>query len=119
MSTRSNIVVKDSDSEHTIYHHCDGYLDGVGKELKEFIDTQYKPYTRTADEFCKQMEYWDSSYKYDDSGIHGDVEYIYYVDIFTNTVEVSVEGIHYNKTPDGRYDENWEVISSYSDVFDI
>ena len=50
MSTRSNIVVKDSDSEHTIYHHCDGYLDGVGKELKEFIDTQYKPDTRTADE---------------------------------------------------------------------
>ena len=59
---------------------------------------------------------WDSSYEYDDSGIHGDVEYIYHVDIFTNTVEVSVEGIYYDKTPDRRYDEKWEVISSYSDV---
>lgn len=119
MSTRSNIVVKDSDSEHTIYHHSDGYLEGVGAELKEFIDTQYKPDTRTADEFCKQMEGWDDSYEYDDSGIHGDVEYIYYVDIFTNTVEVSVESVHYSKTPDGRWGEGWQPIKKYNQTFDI
>lgn len=119
MSTRANIVVKDSNSEHTIYHHCDGYIAGVGKELKTFIDKNYKPDSRSADEFCKQIEDWDSSYEYDDCGVHGDVEYIYYVNISTDTVVVSVEGMHYEKTPDGRYYKTWLPIKEYNQTFNI
>lgn len=119
MSTRASIIVKDSDSEHTSYHHCDGYIEGVGEELKEFIGTQYKPDKRTADELCRQLEDWDDSYEYDDCGVHGDVEYIYTVNILTNTVKVSVEGVKYNKTSDGRWDEEWQPIKEYNQTFNI
>lgn len=117
MSTRANIVVKDSNSEHTVYHHCDGYVAGVGKELKTFIDKDYKPDSRSADEFCKQIENWDYSYEYDDCGVHGDVEYIYYVYINSTSIEVSATHSYYDKRPDGKFVEVWEPISEYYKVF--
>jgi hypothetical protein len=40
MSTRSIILITDGKSVlHDYYHHCDGYLAGVGNELKTFIHT--------------------------------------------------------------------------------
>lgn len=38
MSTRSNIVLITPDNKvHQFYHHCDGYLSGVGEELRKFL----------------------------------------------------------------------------------
>lgn len=38
MSTRSIILITDGENVlHDYYHHCDGYLAGVGNELKTFI----------------------------------------------------------------------------------
>ena len=35
MSTRSNIILVTPDNKvHQFYHHCDGYLSGVGEELR-------------------------------------------------------------------------------------
>lgn len=40
MSTRSIILITDGKCVlHDYYHHCDGYLAGVGNELKTFIHT--------------------------------------------------------------------------------
>lgn len=40
MSTRSIVLITDGKSVlHDYYHHCDGYLVGVGNELKTFIHT--------------------------------------------------------------------------------
>ena len=38
MSTRSNVILVTPDNKvHQFYHHCDGYLSGVGEELRKHL----------------------------------------------------------------------------------
>lgn len=75
MSTRCHVVVIDTDNKkHYIYHHCDGYPEGVGSELTYILGNCSKYDWETICE--KILE--DSSYEEDDS-IHGDEEYIYHI----------------------------------------
>lgn len=125
MSTRCHLIVKDNkNDERYVYHHCDGYLEGVGKEIKEFTNSVYTPIEFTSDEFCKQIENWDDSYEYEDSGIHGDEEYIYTIDINFDlkTIKFSVEEEHvirkYNKdkTEIIGWDSEWIPIDEYTEI---
>lgn len=128
MSTRCHIVVKNTTEkkENYVYHHWDGYINGVGKELKEFIKDKYEPSIFSADEFCKQLENWDCSYEYENCGIHGDEEYIYYVDI--NSEEQAITLSVKEKTVSRIYDENnktkivgwdskWNFVDDYMETF--
>lgn len=39
MSTRSNIILSNNRGEKVfLYHHCDGYPEGVGHELRDFLN---------------------------------------------------------------------------------
>ena len=40
MSTRSVVVLKYKNEKYQFYHHCDGYLSGVGTELKIWLDNK-------------------------------------------------------------------------------
>ena len=72
--TRCNIVVNDSEDTLYLYHHCDGYPKGVGKELIEYLQTNTP---KTADEVHKGLVFmYGESYE-ETEGIHGDISYLY------------------------------------------
>ena len=83
MSTRAAIIIKDSKSKYNVYHHCDGYPEGVGKELErvyrncDLID---------ATEAKKRLLEYDNEYE-DTDCIHSDEEYIYVVDTDERKIE--------------------------------
>lgn len=81
MSTRCNIVVEvlgkekeiHLEKEIFIYHHCDGYPEGVGAELDTYLSS-----LESFDPEDIHSGILDLSDEYEDtSGIHGDIEYIY------------------------------------------
>lgn len=82
MSTRCHVIIREVEetdnarylcTEHYVYHHCDGYPDGVGSELKKILESCPSYDWETIME--KILDYSDE-YE-EDSGIHGDEEYIY------------------------------------------
>lgn len=42
MSTRAHIRIKDGDEQIMLYHHHDGYPEGVGRDLKKFLSEKFK-----------------------------------------------------------------------------
>lgn len=80
MATRAHIIVKDSTDTCYVYHHYDGYPEGVGAELETFIKKIYSG-NGTARSFCEELEGWDSSYEFENIGPHGDEDYIYTVQL--------------------------------------
>lgn len=118
MSTRSHIIVTDGQNTHYVYHHCDGYLDGVGTELKDFTNKFAKSeYYKNSDIFCRELESWDSSYEYEDCGPHGDEEYLYTVKISKDsTIEVSAQRLHSTKISTG-WEEKWVSIPEFTQTF--
>lgn len=78
MSTRCHIVVIEEDNtKHYIYHHSDGYPEGVGAELEEVLEACPSYDWET---IMEHILAYDSQYE-EDSGIHGDEEYIYEIQI--------------------------------------
>lgn len=91
MSTRSNIILVTPDNKaHQFYHHCDGYLSGVGEELRtklvysigmNQVIKDMSLYDILLGEIHKDEDYEDE-YKSEMSernGIHGDIEYLYVI----------------------------------------
>lgn len=103
MSTRAHIRIKDGDEQIMLYHHHDGYPEGVGRDLKKFLR-----------ENCQN--YWDAceianglvkgGIKHEHKGlysgkvevraddeyeiatcIHGDEDYIYIIDCRAKTLK--------------------------------
>lgn len=83
MSTRAHVIIRKSGQEDQfVYHHCDGYPDGVGSELDEvFRNSNYSD----TNDAVKALEEYDSQYRIDDN-IHGDEEYLYLVDLDNKTI---------------------------------
>lgn len=118
MSTRSHIIVTDEQTTHYVYHHSDGYLEGVGAELKDFTSNFVKSeYYKNSDIFCRELENWDDSYEYEDYGVHGDEEYLYTVKISEDgTIEVSAQELQCTKISTG-WDEKWVSIPEFTQIF--
>ena len=77
MSTRANVILKKGNRKIYLYRHCDGYPSGLGKELKECInkdpiETIFNIFENTGVELT--------------NGIHGDIEYLYTVDLDDLTI---------------------------------
>ena len=110
MSTRANIVIKNESNDGKsltsvkyvqVYHHFDGYPTGVGEEIRELlykhfveeqskdmsVDSLYKMFIETnTDEmypgYCLDIatnDIWDVR-------LHGDIEYLYVIDIDEESV---------------------------------
>lgn len=84
MSTRSMIIVKNAFAEVKLYHHCDGYPEGVGldlmsrfyKKLEEVKDMQKADVDVIANELVK-----DTNDRYEITIFnHIDIEYEYIID---------------------------------------
>ena len=91
MSTRANILLISPDNEVTqIYHHFDGYLSGVGEELRLHllysigISSLYKDIS-LYDAFIDSISSDDSYEKDDDfelsdsNRVHSDIEFLYVI----------------------------------------
>lgn len=109
MSTRSNIFVDFNGERKQFYHHWDGYLNGVGKDLlirMELAVTKACEYVpdiagRTKnvyEEFLNLLEE-EGSYEPEEIGLHGDIEYLYYVKFVSGEKDV----VSYTKT-------NWQKL---------
>lgn len=84
MSTRCNIIITDDATEKRVqmYHHHDGYPEGVGADLKGFL-SRWPGEKPTADAIAAGLNAYSAEYEYDgpDTALHGDIEYLYIVDM--------------------------------------
>ena len=102
MSTRCNIIVKAKGKKITLYHHWDGYLEGVGQDLVNklkdaFIDDYFCSWTHIVNKLVKDKE--DTGYEIT-SGLHGDIEYLYTIDVDKKTIKY--------QTVSYPNDDNWK-----------
>ena len=87
MSTRSNIFVDYNGERIQFYHHCDGYPEGVGKQLASFLEiATYTAKERTTAGVRKQfLELLKTDrYEPEEIGLHDDIEYLYFVKFIDN-----------------------------------
>ena len=78
MSTRCMIkIYKKNFASEFVYHHCDGYPDGVGSELIKIL-RYYRNVEWTPNKIANILEAYDSQYENDgDVNAHGDEDYLY------------------------------------------
>ena len=91
MGTRANIIIRENSDEKILYSHFDGYIvDGLGEMLEEFIwdfmNSEMKVTRPLIEEFHERLinkmhPNPDSFTLTDTDAIHGDVEYVYIIDI--------------------------------------
>lgn len=86
MSTRCNVIIKERSGKlFQLYHHHDGYPEGVGIGLEEYIEQMDNECLvdgkKFSDFLCDPER--DDEYEYEGTNIcpHGDIEYLYIVDL--------------------------------------
>jgi hypothetical protein len=102
MSTRCNIVARDGDSELWFYRHCDGYPESVLPDLEPLMEKLRDGSLRdNLSQFCgwlivKGHEGYKRHSGFNDwkvgnyeptTGLHGDVEYVYELDLRLHTLK--------------------------------
>ena len=90
MSTRATILIREKNEPDVhIYHHCDGYPEGVGSDLKHYLSS-LKHYEWIANDIATALI--KGSAVKDDNGYeltscqHGDEEYAYLIDCDNKTL---------------------------------
>lgn len=114
MSTRANIILEEMGNHLWLYHHSDGYPSYLGEYLMKFMATKHKKdyadIYDIANELFKLSE--DSGFELT-SQRHGDIEYLYIINIENKTIECM-------KTVfDSRYKDESLCIAKYDDDKDI
>ena len=123
MSTRSNIFVDFNGERKQFYHHYDGYLEGVGKDLLvrmelaaakarkavSFLEGDDLRTEKAYKEFLKLLEE-EGSYELEEIGLHGDIEYLYYVKFVSGEKDaVSCTATDWQKLDDENYRQYLET----------
>lgn len=89
MSTRASIRINaKGEKPICLYHHCDGYPDGVGSELKTFVKEYngcWDPYFVATTIIKGAYHSLDETYELTPC-IHGDEEYLYVIDCDEKTI---------------------------------
>ena len=114
MSTRANIVIKDEYDKLWFYRHSDGYPEGTLPTLEKFMNALKDGTIRNnvnqaagwlillgAEEYDVKPDFTSPNYKRDGrekdwkcgayeptTGQHGDIEYLYTIDLEKKTLEV-------------------------------
>lgn len=104
MSTRCNIIVKSKSEEVILYHHHDGYPEGVGVALLNKVTPLLKDnrYYNDVEDIVNALikDKDDDEYEYT-SALHGDIEYIYEIDVDQKTIKC----FEYNYSTESKGDE--------------
>lgn len=112
MSTRANIVIKDADSKLIFYKHSDGYPEGTLPLLETFLnrvkdgtyrdnvsqsagnliligyDDFFKSGDNNLDISMRKSYSWKCGSIEPTTCIHGDIEYLYTIDLVKKTIKV-------------------------------
>lgn len=106
MSTRANIIIKDEYSKIILYRHSDGYPECAGEDLKDFVkdytnglmrldamqsagwlivrgNKEYKAGEKPSND---KFSGWKVGAYEPTTGIHGDIEYLYTIDLAKRTL---------------------------------
>lgn len=99
MSTRATIKITEGSDTIWVYHHSDGYPDGIGSDLKKYIkNIKYWSCDEIATDLVKGKKcgkthnIWADTYTVGDDGYevttgqHGDEEYGYHIDCDNKTL---------------------------------
>ena len=92
MSTRAHVAIKTREGEFLhMYHHCDGYPDGVGCELSDIL-SDYKG-DWDGEDVRKFINEKESDYQITEHGVVWDQEYVYIIDCQRKTLSGYYKGI--------------------------
>lgn len=84
MSTRATILVKSEkfNESVSIYHHCDGYPEGVGETLKSVLSSLNWHFNYDVFDIANKILKLKSDTSFElTSGQHGDEEYAYLINV--------------------------------------
>lgn len=88
MSTRCHVIITKGKEKAYVYRHCDGYPDGAGEDLKNFIwANQDKFKVWSPDDFAYELDIANYEFEFENYRIHGDEDYVYFVDMDNMTLE--------------------------------
>lgn len=97
MSTRTQIRLIENGKHYDLYHHCDGYFEGVGKQLKDALANVGKKGAKAVIRFLKET----SDLFEDTNALHGDIEYFYLLDFDRDKYEgIAVDFLPWPKGTD-------------------
>lgn len=111
MSTRCNIVIKKGDDTLYLYHHFDGYPEGVGGELLDLRDMLKSDMTPQDVHYSLVYLYGDE-YELTDR-LHGDIEYVYFIKLNDDNAEITFSKC-VRKNPMKYSEYSLETIKSYT-----
>ena len=89
MATRCNIIIKrENEPMFQLYHHWDGYTDGVGNELLDMLQSKSTENTQVVIDHILQ----DDGYEYEgvngeECKLHADIDYLYVIDLAKNMLQ--------------------------------
>jgi hypothetical protein len=99
MSTRANIIITDGEDKLYFYRHSDGYPEGTMPTLEKFLamvkNGQIRDNTCQSagwlimigyDEYKEYQPDWKVGAYEPTTGIHGDIEYLYVVDLVKKNI---------------------------------
>jgi hypothetical protein len=120
MSTRANIIIKDQYDKLFFYRHSDGYPEGTLPTLEKFLNyvkeghirdnvgqaagwliligaEEYAEYRKDVSNLCApdfdhDFNGWKAGAYEITTGIHGDIEFLYIIDLDKKTIEIVVNG---------------------------
>ena len=92
MSTRANIFIRndyDDDEKVVLYHHCDGYPEGVGRDLTNILHkfSKEKHANVSKEELANYICNSDNDFRNTTPCEAGDTEYIYEINLAKHRVE--------------------------------
>lgn len=125
MSTRASIIIKDDATTLYLYRHSDGYPNGCGVDLKEFVEgyangsmrnnapqsagwlilrghweyRDYKAPTQYTPDTSDRFSGWKVGAYEPTDGLAGDAEYIYIIDLEKMTLSCRQPGAGYWDAP--------------------
>lgn len=107
MSTRANIIIQDQSTTLYFYRHSDGYPESTGEDLKEFCKGYSKNFRADAmqsagwlilhgagpsqdgiNDRANKLYNWKCGDYEPTNGLHGDVEFVYIIDLDAMILEV-------------------------------
>lgn len=92
MSTRANIFIRndyDDDEKEVLYHHCDGYPEGVGKDLTRILNkfSEEIHSTVSKEDLANYICNSDNDFRITTPYVAGDAEYIYEIYLVKRRVD--------------------------------
>lgn len=86
MNTRCNVIIKKDDNKFfQLYHHHNGFPDGVGVDLEEYIKQMNKDCLSDGEKFvnflCDPLHQDEYEFEGTKIDLHNDIDFLYFIDL--------------------------------------